>query len=250
MRSKTIFDAFQHAIDGILYAYRTQRHIRFHFTVIILVIFAARIFHFERDKMVPLFFAISLVLICEMFNTALEAAVDLFTDKYHLLAKHAKDVAAGAVLIATLNAIAIGGLLFFDERSIRRALEDLMATPQVMDLSPILTMTITVILTFVFMWKVWGRKGTPLHGGVVSGHAALAFFMASVILLISESWAAAAIGFLLALLVAQSRIEGHIHTLRETILGALVGIIITLLMFQALPGLMQRLVRYSMTGGH
>jgi len=243
VRSRTVLDAVQHAVDGILHAYRTQRHVRIQFTVIIIVLLAASLFKFDRQRMVVLFFAIALVLICEMFNTALEAAIDLYTDRYHPLAKRAKDVAAGAVLIATLNALAVGSFLFVDEQNIKEQMQDLIAGPHGTDRLLILTVTITILLTSVFIWKVWGRKGTPLKGGVVSGHSAVAFFLASVILFTSPSWTVSAIGFLLAVLVSQSRVEGNIHTLRETVLGAVLGIVITMLMFQILPQLMTRLVR-------
>ena len=201
--------------------------------------------------MVLLSFSISIVLICEMFNTALEAAVDLVTSKYHPLAKHAKDIAAGAVLVASLNAIIVGGYLFVDETAIRSAIETVMLplaeqtreNQQVSDLFLSLTMAITIILTFVLMWKVRGKKGTFLQGGVVSGHAALAFFLASVIWFVTFSLSAAAIGFILALLVAQSRIEGNIHTMQETVFGALLGIMVTLLMYQILPRIMVAFVR-------
>jgi diacylglycerol kinase (ATP) len=248
VKSKNLADAFQHAVDGILHAYRTQRHVRYHFAVIILVLLAASIFQFDREKMVVLFFAISLVLICEMFNTALEQAIDLFTDKYHPLAKHAKDVAAGAVLIATLNALAVGSFLFIDEHRVKGWTQRLPTNSLVGDRLLILTVTVTILLTSVFIWKVWGRKGTPLQGGVVSGHSALAFFLASVILFTSGSWTAAVVGFFLAFLVSQSRIEGNIHTLRETVLGALLGIIITLLMFQIIPLLMGTFVHWEYRG--
>lgn len=246
MKSKNSLAALGHAIDGILHAYRTQRHIRFHFWVIILVLFAARVFHLDRHKMVLLCFAISIVLICEMFNTAVEAAVDLFTDKYHPLAKHAKDIAAGAVLVASMNAIIVGGFLFIDEQMIKQAIEEYLSpiadqareNPPVSDLLLSLTMTITIILMIVLMWKVWGQKGTLLRGGVVSGHSALAFFLASVIWFITFSLSAAIIGFFLALLVSQSRIEGQIHTLQETIFGAILGIMATLLMYHILPRLL------------
>jgi diacylglycerol kinase (ATP) len=246
LKSKNFLAALGYAIDGILHAYRTQRHVRFHFWMIIMALVAARVFHLDRMKMVLLCFSISIVLICEMLNTALENSVDLFTEKYHPLAKHAKDVAAGAVLIASLNALIVGGFLFIDEQVIKHAIESMLIpvtekaqeNPQVSDLLLSLTITVTVILLVVLMWKAKGKKGTFLQGGIVSGHSALAFFLASVIWFVSFSLSAAIIGFFLALLVSQSRVEGHIHTVQETVFGALLGILATLLMYQILPRLL------------
>jgi diacylglycerol kinase (ATP) len=247
LNRSNVADAFGHALDGVLHAYQTQRHFRFHIFAIIPALVLAELLGFDRTKMVILFFAISLVLICEMVNTAIEIAVDLFTEQYHPLAKHCKDVAAGAVLVASLNAAAVGSFLFFDERQVKGKIQwfvgNVMKNSQMSDVSLILTVTVTLLLTIVFIWKVWGQKGTFLHGGVVSGHSALAFFLASVIVLTSTNWTTAIIAFLLAFLVSQSRIEGKIHTLRETILGAILGVLVTLLVFQILPRLMTDFVR-------
>lgn len=61
-----------------------------------------------------LFISIALVLIAEMINTAIERAVDLITEEFHPLARLSKDIAAGGVLIAALNSLVVGYLLFFD----------------------------------------------------------------------------------------------------------------------------------------
>ncbi len=251
MRARNSLQAFRHALDGLLHAFHTQRHVRFHFWMVITVLILAQLFNLNRIQFLLLFFAISLVLICEMFNTALESAVNLYTDKYHPLAKHAKDIAAGAVLISTLNALAVGGYLFIDARKIKTAIgnfvhpysQHIQGNPQVADGFLALTVALTILLIAVLIWKVKGRKGTYLQGGVVSGHSALAFFFASVIGYTSANWTAAVIGFLLALLVSQSRIEGNIHTVQETVFGAILGILVTLLMFQVLPRLMLNFIR-------
>ncbi len=67
----------------------------------------------------------TLVLVAEMFNTAIEAVVDMVTQTYHPLAKFAKDIATGAVLITTLNALAVGFLLFFGGDNTRTFHNDL-----------------------------------------------------------------------------------------------------------------------------
>jgi len=69
----------------------------------------------DRDEMLILLLTISSVLITEMMNTVVEAVVDIVSPEIHPLAKVAKDVAAGAVLIATLNSLLVGYLLFGDK---------------------------------------------------------------------------------------------------------------------------------------
>src|SRR5919108_4116252 len=118
-RPKTAFDSFRYALDGILHGFRSQRHMRFHFCVAVLALLAGVVFQLDRAELLVLTFAISLVIITELFNTAIESVVDLVTTTYHPLAKYAKDVAAGAVLVAALKAGVVGVLLFLDANQVR-----------------------------------------------------------------------------------------------------------------------------------
>src|SRR5262249_59064131 len=97
---------------GILHAFSSQRHLRFHFFLAILVLLAGVVWGLPRTELLILFTSISLVIITELVNTAIEGVVDLVTTVYHPLAKLAKDIAAGAVLVAAFNAIVVGTILF------------------------------------------------------------------------------------------------------------------------------------------
>ena len=68
----------------------------------------------SRLELVAVMAAVSLVLVAEMMNTAIEAAIDAVVTTYHPLVKIAKDVAAGAVLVATVNALAVAYFVFYD----------------------------------------------------------------------------------------------------------------------------------------
>ena len=85
---------------------------RVHFAVAILVLVAAVWVGVSKLELIALLLAIAFVFITEMVNSALEQAIDVATTSFDPLAKLAKDVAAGAVLIATVNAVAIGYLVF------------------------------------------------------------------------------------------------------------------------------------------
>ena len=115
MRLKNPLHGFKYAAEGVVHVFRTQRHMKFHFLIMALVLLVSLISNLRRWEMLALLFTISLVLVAEMFNTAVEALVDLVTQTYHPLAKFAKDIAAGAVLIATVNALVVGFLLYFGE---------------------------------------------------------------------------------------------------------------------------------------
>ena len=114
---KSLIDSFNFAVNGIISALKTERNMRIHYLIAIIVIILSLFFDFSRTELLLLIFAISLVIVAELFNTAIEKVVDLITDRYHPLAKLVKDISAGAVLIAAINSIVVGYLLFFDKLS-------------------------------------------------------------------------------------------------------------------------------------
>ena len=91
---------------------RTQRNLRIHFAIAIGVIAAAAALGVERIELIALLLAIAFVLVAEMVNSAIEGAIDVSTTSFDPNAKLAKDVAAGAVLIASVTALGVGYLVF------------------------------------------------------------------------------------------------------------------------------------------
>ena len=171
-RPPTIVESFNFAIEGIIHVLRTQRNMRIHFAIAIGVLVAALAFDVSRLELIALLLAIAFVLIAEMVNTAIEAAVDVASTSFDPMAKLAKDIGAGAVLIAAVNAIAVGYLVFSgqvaDESS--RLLDRLSEAPAE------LTLVALVITTaLVIAMKALSGRGSPLRGGWPSGHAAVAF---------------------------------------------------------------------------
>ncbi len=214
-------NGFKYAVEGVVHVFRTQRHMRFHFLTMVLVLIVSLVLKLKREEVIVLLFTITLVLAAEMFNTAIEAVVDLVTQTYHPLAKFAKDIASGAVLITAINALAIGFLLFPGGARLNLLSEDLgLHAPE---LSTVGSVTFLLLGIMVLMWKVAGRKGKLLKGGVVSGHSAVGFFLATTIVFMSGRVAIGILAFMMAVLIAQSRVEGGIHTLAEVVLGALLA---------------------------
>ncbi|MCS6949709.1 MAG: diacylglycerol kinase [Armatimonadota bacterium] len=222
--AKNPLDSFRYAVEGIVYTFRTQKHMRFHFFSVVLVLLVGLLFRLDKTEMVILLFTVSMVLVAEMFNTAVEAVVDLITDSYHPLAKLAKDIAAGAVLVTTVNAIVVGFLLFLTERH----LDEIRLNLQEHKPDPLVTIVVgmVLLLLIIILGKVVGRKGLLLRGGVISGHSALGFFMAMTIVFLSNNLLMAILALSMAVLIAQSRVEGRIHTLQEVLLGALVAVLL------------------------
>jgi diacylglycerol kinase (ATP) len=232
-RPPSIFESFNFAFEGIIHVLRTQRNMRIHFliaAVVLIVAFAAGV---SKLELIALLLAIAFVLIAEMINTAVEGTIDVATTSFDPMAKLAKDIAAGAVLIATATAVAIGYLIFSEQlsRPSSRLLDKLRDAPVDLTLIALILTIIVVIAT-----KALTGRGTPLRGGLPSGHAAVAFagWMAATYVL-SDSrhrFLVSSLMFLMALLVAQTRIESGVHSTLEVAYGGLIGSLLTLVLFQ------------------
>ena len=232
-RSPSVLQSFNFAFEGIIHVLRTQRNMRIHFLIAAGVLIGALIVGVSRLELVILLMAISFVLIAEMINSALEAGIDVATTSFDPLAKLAKDIAAGAVLIATINALAVGYLVFVDriKDPSSRAIDRLRDAPTEITL---VALVLTVIL--VIGAKAYTGRGRPLRGGIPSGHSAIAFagwMAATYILGDSTHWfLISTLTFIMALLVAQTRIEAGFHSFVEVLSGGVLGALVTLVLFQ------------------
>src|SRR6266567_6281745 len=103
---------FGYAFSGLWYALRSQRNARVHVTIASLAIVMGIVLRISAIEFAMIFVAITGVFIAEMFNTVFELCIDLASPEYHPLAKIAKDVAAGAVLLNAMLAVVIGLLVF------------------------------------------------------------------------------------------------------------------------------------------
>ena len=230
-RAPSLIDSFNYAFEGIIHVLRTQRNMRIHFMVAAGVLIAAVAIGVTRMELIALLLAIAFVMFAEMINTAIEGAVELSTTSFDPNAKLAKDIAAGAVLIATVTAVAVGYLIFSERLADRssRLLERLSDAPAELTLVALVLTTIAVIGAKAIM-----RSGTPLRGGFPSGHAALAFagWMAITLLVDEQQFLVSSVAFVLAVLVAQTRVESGIHSPLEVFWGAILGSLTALVVIQ------------------
>jgi diacylglycerol kinase (ATP) len=231
-RAPTVFDSFNYAAEGIIHVLRTQRNMRIHFAVAFIVLIAALIVNVTKLELIALLISITFVLIAEMLNTGVEHAIDIATTSFDPMAKLAKDIAAGAVLIASVNALAVGYLVFAGKVADRSShlLDRLRQAPFELTLVALMLTVIVVIAT-----KAYTGRGTPLRGGLPSGHAALAFAGWMAITYIAgadERFVISSVALILAFLVAQTRVESGVHSALEVTYGALVGALATLVVFQ------------------
>lgn len=112
MGSRKFLESLKYAAGGVIYCIKTQRNMKIHLAVAIIVITAGLLLHISRLEFIMVIMAISMVFICEIINTAVEKAVDTTTQEYNPIAKISKDAAAGAVLVAAANSVIMGVLVF------------------------------------------------------------------------------------------------------------------------------------------
>ena len=225
--------SFDHAYRGLIYAVRTQRNMRFHVVAAAVVLVGSLLLGVSKLELAALVLVIMFVFVTEMFNTALEFAVDLATKEYHPLAKLSKDVSAGAVLVSSVGAVLVGYLVLADNLGplSLETLDTLRRQPAHLTL-----VALGVVVLLVLFGKAVTHSPNPFAGGMPSGHAAVAF----------AGWVAASfvaadgrygglvsvIALLMALLVSQSRVESGTHTPHEVAMGAAIGALVTVAAFQ------------------
>jgi len=233
-RAPTVIDSFNYAFEGIIHVLRTQRNLRIHFAIAIAVIAAAAALGVDRFELIVLLIVIAFVLVAEMVNSAIEGAIDVSTTSFDPNAKLAKDIAAGAVLISTITAIAVGYLVFAHAAAHRtsRFLDRVRDAPAEITLAALVLVLLIVIAT-----KAWTGRGTPLRGGLPSGHAAIAFAewtAATYVAHDDHRFLISSLTFVMALLVAQTRVESGVHSALEVLYGGALGALVTLAVFQVL----------------
>ena len=231
IKNKNMIDAWKNAFNGIIYAVTTQRNIKQQLVIAVIVMLVSLLFNLSRAEFLCLMFTVILIIIAEMFNTAIETVVDLYTDLYHPKAKIAKDVGAGGVVIAAVNAIIVAYFLFFDKISdiglnfIRNLAN-----------SPVHMAFIGIFLIIILIVTLKAAASTNKHKLLKSnfspsGQAAMAFGANTIIWLSTTNIVVLTLSMVMAILVCVTRIESKQKTLKEVIFGALTGISVVALLY-------------------
>jgi diacylglycerol kinase (ATP) len=234
-RPHSLLASFNYAIEGVIHVLRRERNMRVHFALATVVLVLAFTYDVTKVELMVLLISISFVLMAEMVNTAVEEMIDVATREYDPRAKIAKDVAAGAVLIASVSAATIGYLVFVDRirNPTYHLINEVRAIPTNLT---IIALALTVIA--VIAVKAVSGRGTPLRGGLPSGHAAVAFACWTAITFVLADFQhrvlISTLAFVMAFLVAQTRVESGIHSTFEVAIGGVLGTLVTLLLFQTL----------------
>ncbi len=229
MKPKSWTQSANVAIEGIIYSVKTQRHMRYHLFAALTALVLSLVLDITRTEFILLCMAIVLVLATEMLNTAIEVIVDMIEDAYHPLAKIAKDIAAGAVLIASIGALTLAYLILYPAFRnavarglwhVRKAQDDVVAF-----------VSLAAVVIIVVIIKAFFGKGEPLRGGMPSGHAAVSFSIWVAAVYLTQSVPVSLLTFVLALMVSWSRWSSGIHRPGEVAVGAALGAGLTALFF-------------------
>ena len=112
MKNKKLINSFKCAIQGIKQAVKTERNVKIHITIMILVIIAGIVLKINTQEWIICIILFGLVISLELVNSAIEATVDIAMPEINEKAKFAKDVAAGAVLVSAIASAIIGLIIF------------------------------------------------------------------------------------------------------------------------------------------
>jgi diacylglycerol kinase (ATP) len=189
-----------------------------------LMMLVSALLRLTRVDVLLLLVAISMVVLAEVVNRAIEVVVDLVSPGFHPLAKTAKDIGGAGVLVAAImgSVIALG---VFVSADVVKSLQGIPTRPEPHFLHVGLVGIVTVVAA-VILGKLWGGHGTLTRGGLVSAHSALAFFCFISICFLTRDIIVSSLAFALAFLVAQSRLDAGIHTLREVAIGIVVALVV------------------------
>lgn len=231
-QNSNFFDAWKNAVNGIIYATTTQGNIKKQLAIAVIVMLVSLLFNLTRAEFLCLMFTIILIIVAEMFNTAIETVVDLYTDLYHPKAKIAKDVAAGGVVITAINAVIVAYFLFFDKISdIGLSFISNIAN------SPVHLAFIGIFITVILIvsLKAIGvsRKNKTFSNKsfMPSGVTAVAFAATTLIWINSDNKVILTLAIFMAILIALTRVENKKRSVLEVIIGALTGIAVVTLIY-------------------
>ena len=231
IKNHGFIDAWKNAFNGIIYATTTESNIKKQLIIAVIVVIVSLFFNLDRAEFLCFLFTIILILFAEMVNTAIETVVDLYVDVYHPKAKIAKDVAAGGVVITTINAIIVAYFLFFDKISDigLTFLRNVTNSPMHLAFA-VMIMVMIAALALIAYAKTNKHKGLNAKF-VPSGHATIAFGANTIIWILTDNIVILMLSLVMAILLSESRIAAKEHKLSEIIFSACLGTVLVLILY-------------------
>jgi len=232
-KKQDIVASFNSALEGLLFVLRKERNFKVHIIFTVLVIMLGLFLKLPLPEFLLLLIVISTVLITEMVNTVVEIVVNVFISESHPEAKKAKDISAAAVLLATILAVIVGYFVIVKHfpAGWRNIFQNMAASPWHMSF-----IGLFIVVSLSLAAKLLIERKYSISGGMPSLHSVMAFSIWTAISMFtfSEFPVISLLVFLLAFWVAQSRVLRGIHKPQEVIVGGIIGIFLTTLLFQLL----------------
>lgn len=229
MKNKNFIESFNRAMEGFFKILCSQRNMRIHLFIGLGVILLGLQLNFNRLELAILIGMVGLVLFAEMVNTLVELLLDFFKKEPDDLVKLIKDISAGTVLIISFLAFLVGYILFFNRMHF--PVQSIITRIKESDWH-ITLIIFFLTITLVILVKQLLKQGRPLRGGLPSGHSAFAFSVWTLTILFQKNNLVSLLVLILSILIARSRIKSGVHNLFEVVSGALLGILVTILVYQ------------------
>ena len=233
MRKRAFIVRLNDAVEGLIGVFKEHRTVRLHLLIDSLVFAIGVFLGLGRLELLFLAMALGLILFAEMINSCIEMILDFVHPGYNKKLGKIKDMLAGTVLFMGVVSFFIAYLLFspYLETSLPKGFDRLKGAHWY-----ITFFTLAIVGAIVITSKTFFQKGTPLRGGIPSGHAAMSFSIWTIITLLEANALLSVLIFVLAVIISSSRVKEGIHSLWEIILGGLVGFLVTLTIFQIFSG--------------
>jgi diacylglycerol kinase len=218
--------SFRYAYEGIKYALDTQGNMKFHFFVAFLVLLAALFVQLNKTDILFLLLAITLMIVTELINTAVEKTVDLAMPDRHPLAKIAKDVAAASVLVSAVFAVVVGMIVFYEP--IDQWFRQTKQQDSQMTAGMIWVLLALVILSVIVIETRFSDKGKFVRPSLL---AAVAFAVSTLIAIYTDYTIIALLAYLLSALILLILYDKKARPFPALFLGAVIGSAVTGLAF-------------------
>lgn len=225
-----LLESLDHAFRGLLDCIRRERNFRIHVIFALFVLPGSVFLGLSLVEFLVLLLVVALVLVAELVNTALEKTLDLLAPERSMKVREIKNIGAAFVLVGAVVSLFTGFMLLGAHLPARAggAVLAVRGSPWYLT---VIGLMLTVLA--VLFLKTRFRSRSLFRGGMPSGHAAFSFAMLAAVFYTTASPVAMLMVLPLAALVAQSRVRRGIHTWAEVIYGALLGLGLVTLLFQA-----------------
>lgn len=229
IHNQGFFDACKNAVNGIIYGTTTQSNVKKQLVIIAFLILISLFFNLTKVEFLCLIISVVLIIFAEMVNTAIETVVDLCTEVYHPKAKIAKDVAAGGVVITALNAVVVSYFLFFDKigEMGNNIYKTIINSPTY--LAFVVVALIIIVAVALKAAKIKDKKNNKQL--IISCQSMLASAAVVATWIVTENIIALSFAVILAVMICMNRVESKERTVTEVILGVMIGLLITILMY-------------------